>query len=184
MKFNTSRVNQTLIAGGIALLFSQATNAESANTITFKGEVTEQTCEVVVDGVSARPVVLLPSVSKSDLSAAASTAGLTSFTLGVTGCTADTTALDIKTLFVANNMTSLGNLANTGTAQNVELQLMSDSAGTQAIDLRDRTPVAGITVAAGDTAGEHDFAVQYFSPNGGATAGTVVGSVQYSISYL
>ncbi|MEF0731625.1 type 1 fimbrial protein, partial [Citrobacter freundii] len=72
----------------------------------------------------------------------------------------------------------------TGTAQNVELQLLTDSAGTTPIDLRTGTPVAGITVAAGNTSGEHDFAVQYFSPNGGATAGTVVGTVQYAISYL
>ena len=81
-------------------------------------------------------------------------------------------------------MTERGNLANTGTAQNVELQLLTDSAGTTPIDLRTGTPVAGITVAAGNTSGGHDFAVQYFSPNGGATAGTVVGTVQYAISYL
>ncbi len=117
------------------------------------------------------------------MSAAASSAGLTTFTLGVAGCTTDADALDVKTVFIANNMTERGNLANTGTAQNVELQLMTDSTGTTAIDLRDALPVAGITVAAGTTSGEHDYAVQYFSPNGGATAGTVVGAVQYAITY-
>lgn len=81
-------------------------------------------------------------------------------------------------------MTALGNLANTGTAQNVELQLLTDATGTTVIDLRDPTPVAGITVAAGSTSGEHDYAVQYYSPNGGATAGTVVGTVQYAVTYL
>lgn len=172
------------ITGGMALLLSNMAMADSANTITFKGEVTEQTCEVTVNGVNARPVVLLPSVAKSELKAASSSAGLTTFTLGVTGCTADTNALDIKTVFVANNMTALGNLANTGTAQNVELQLLTDATGTTVIDLRDPTPVAGITVAAGSTSGEHDYAVQYYSPNGGATAGTVVGAVQYAVTYL
>ena len=183
MKTNTSYANRLIVAGGLALLFSQAAHADSANTITFKGEVTEQTCEVTVNGVNARPVVLLPSVAKSELSAAASSAGLTTFTLGVTGCTTDADALDVKTVFIANNMTERGNLANTGTAQNVELQLMTDSTGATAIDLRDALPVAGITVAAGTTSGDHDYAVQYFSPNGGATAGTVVGAVQYAITY-
>ncbi|EPG6758332.1 fimbrial protein [Citrobacter freundii] len=184
MKINNPHTSYIFAAGDLALLLAQIAYADSANTITFKGEVTEQTCEVTVNGVNARPVVLLPSVAKSDLAAAASSAGLTTFTLGVTGCTVDSNALDIKTVFVANNMTERGNLANTGTAQNVELQLLTDSAGTTPIDLRTGTPIAGITVAAGNTSGEHDFAVQYFSPNGGATAGTVVGTVQYAISYL
>ena len=183
MTINTSLITRTFIASGIAMVLTQPAFADSANTITFKGEVTEQTCEVTVNGVNARPVVLLPSVAKSELAAAASSAGLTTFTLGVTGCTTDTDALDIKTVFIANNMTDRGNLANTGSAQNVELQLMTDSAGTTAIDLRDAQPVGGISVAAGQTSGEHDYAVQYFSPAGGATAGTVVSAVQYAITY-
>ncbi|SNY63888.1 fimbrial protein [Enterobacter sp. CC120223-11] len=184
MKFNTSHASSLFVAGSIALLFAQAANADSANTITFKGEVTEQTCEVTVNGVNARPVILLPSVAKSELATASSSAGLTPFTLGVTGCTVDEDALDIKTVFVASNMTERGNIANTGTAQNVELQLTTDNAGTTPVDLRNAGGVAGITVAAGSTSGEHDFAVQYFSPNGGATAGTVMGTVQYAVSYL
>lgn len=184
MKFNISHTSRILFASSIALLFSQAANAASANTITFKGEVTEQTCEVTVNGVNARPVVLLPTVTKSELATAGSSAGLTAFTLGVTGCKVDTKALDIKTVFVANNMTERGNIANTGTAQNVELQLLTNDAGTTPIDLRTTDAVAGITVAVGSTAGEHDFAVQYFSPTGSASAGTVIGTVQYAISYL
>lgn len=139
MKINNPHTSYIFAAGGLALLLAQIAYADSANTITFKGEVTEQTCEVTVNGVNARPVVLLPSVAKSDLAAAASSAGLTTFTLGVTGCTVDSNALDIKTVFVANNMTERGNLANTGTAQNVELQLLTDSAGTTPIDLRTGT---------------------------------------------
>jgi len=86
MKINNPHTSYIFAAGGLALLLAQIAYADSANTITFKGEVTEQTCEVTVNGVNARPVVLLPSVAKSDLAAAASSAGLTTFTLGVTGC--------------------------------------------------------------------------------------------------
>lgn len=184
MKINTSQINVLFFPLSLGLLMAPSVQADSANTITFKGEVTEQTCEVTVNGVNARPVVLLPSVSKSELATAGASAGLTSFTMGVSGCTTDADALDIKTVFIANNMTERGNLANTGTAQNVELQLLTDSAGTTPIDLRSAAGVAGISVAAGNTSGEHDFAVQYFSPAGSATAGTVVGTVQYALSYL
>lgn len=172
------------VAFGAAALMSSAAFAESLNTLTFKGEVTEQTCSVVVNGSSARPVVLLPTVSKSELTTASSSAGLTTFTVGVSGCTADSSALDIKTLFIGTNVTPDGNIANSGTATNVELQLLSDSSGSSVIDLGNPAAVSGISIPAGETAGQHDYAVQYFSPTGGATAGSVVGVVQYAVSYL
>lgn len=172
------------VAFGATVLLSSAAFADAANTITFKGEVTEQTCSVTVNGSSARPVVLLPTVSKSDLAAATDTAGLTTFTLGVSGCTVDTADLQIKTLFIGTNVTSSGNLENSGTATNVELQLMTDATGTSPIDLSNPTAIAGMTVLAGETTAEHDYAVQYYTPTGSAGAGTVVGVVQYAISYL
>src|SRR6516225_7232631 len=70
--------------------------AASANTINFQGEVTTQTCAVTVNGNAANPTVLLPTVSTADLSATGSVAGLTSFTIGVTGCTAQASATPIK----------------------------------------------------------------------------------------
>jgi len=172
------------VTGIAALILSQSAIADSANTITFKGEVSEQTCEVTINGVSARPVVVLPTVSKSQLTAADTSAGLTTFTLGVTGCAVTSGALDVKTLFVGHNVSASGNLANTGSASNVELQLLTDAGGATPIDLRTSTAIAGVIVPAGQTAGEHDFAVQYYSPTGSATAGTVVGSVQYAVTYL
>lgn len=179
-----SRKNITCAAGISALIISQVAMADSANTITFKGEVSEQTCEVTINGVTARPVVLLPTVSKSQLATADAAAGLTTFTLGVTGCAVASGALDIKTVFIGNNVSATGNLENTGTATNVELQLLTDAGGATPIDLRSATPVTGVTVAAGQTEGAHDYAVQYYSPTGSATAGTVLGSVQYAITYL
>lgn len=179
-----SRKNIACVTGIAALIISQAAMADSANTITFKGEVSEQTCEVTINGVTARPVVLLPTVSKSELATADTAAGLTTFTLGVTGCAVTSGALDIKTVFIGNNVSATGNLENTGTATNVELQLLTDATAATPIDLRNATPVAGVTVAAGQTEGAHDYAVQYYTPAGSATAGTVLGSVQYAITYL
>ncbi|WP_345842219.1 fimbrial protein [Shewanella algae] len=165
-----------------ALLGSSAAMAAGPNSITFQGEVTAETCEVTINGNAANPVVLLPTVSEADLTAAGATAGETLFTLGVTGCSG-ASAISTTTKFVGNNVDTDGNLANTGTATNVALQLL-DAPGGAAIDLNTDVAVTGVALAAGETEGSVDYAVQYISVAGGATAGTVAGSVQYAISYL
>ncbi|MGH1382847.1 MAG: fimbrial protein [Shewanella xiamenensis] len=171
----------TLSALVLTALFGA--NAHANNTITFLGEVSDQTCEVAINGATANPTVLLPTVSTADLATAGSVAGETPFTLSVSGCTINATqALPIKTVFVGNSVTVAGNLGNTGTATNVSLQIL-DAVGGNAVDLTGVATVDGLNVAAGDSTASHDFAVQYYA-EGAATAGTVVSSVQYAISYL
>lgn len=171
----------TLSALVLTALFGA--NAHANNTITFLGEVSDQTCEVAINGATANPTVLLPTVSTADLAAAGSVAGETPFTLSVSGCTINATqALPIKTVFVGNSVTVAGNLGNTGSATNVSLQIL-DAVGGNAVDLTGVATVDGLNVAAGDSTASHDFAVQYYA-EGAATAGTVVSSVQYAISYL
>ncbi|MDT3295786.1 fimbrial protein [Shewanella sp. SP2S2-6] len=171
----------TLSALVLTALFGA--NAHANNTITFLGEVSDQTCEVAINGATANPTVLLPTVSTADLAVAGSVAGETPFTLSVSGCTINATqALPIKTVFVGNSVTAAGNLGNTGTATNVSLQIL-DAVGGNAVDLTGVATVDGLNVAAGDSTASHDFAVQYYA-EGAATAGTVVSSVQYAISYL
>ncbi|MFT8210809.1 MAG: fimbrial protein [Symbiopectobacterium sp.] len=92
----------------------------SDNTISFQGEVADETCEVSVNGNNASPVVLLPTVSASQLNAAGQTAGQTTFDIGVSGCTGDADGMTVSTVFVGNQVTSAGNLGNTGTANNAQ----------------------------------------------------------------
>ena len=159
--------------------------AASANTINFQGEVTTQTCSVTVNGNAANPTVLLPTVSTADLAATGSNAGMTNFTIGVSGCTAQASATPIKTVFVGNQVDSNGNLGNTGTATNVALQLLDPAATSAPFNLSGSTgyAAAGLNLAAGATSATHDFAVRYYSAPGNATAGSVLGSVQYAVSY-
>lgn len=168
----------------LSTAISSSALAASSNTIQFQGEVADQTCNVTINGNASVPTVLLPTVPKSQLATAAATAGQTPFTIGVSGCTAPTgSALAIKTIFVANNITSAKNMGNTGTATNVALRLVDPKAPTVALDLTGATGSPGLSVAVGKTSATYDYAVQYIAEAAGATSGTVLGSVQYSVSY-
>ncbi|CAA0303997.1 Uncharacterised protein [Klebsiella oxytoca] len=86
---NTKTSIKTMLA-----LFSFAALSGSAlaatPTVTFQGEVTSQTCSVSING-ETNSVVLLPTVSTADFGANLAngqTAGLTPFTVTVSGCTA------------------------------------------------------------------------------------------------
>jgi major type 1 subunit fimbrin (pilin) len=157
--------------------------AQSANTITFRGEVSQQTCSVAVNGNASSPLVLLPTVSTADLAAAGSTAGQTEFTVSVSGCTANVTSQPINTVFLPNSVTASGNIANTGTATNVSLQLLDPAAPAAPFQLTGGHAAPGLQVAANETSASHNFAVRYLADGAAATAGSVVGAVQYSVAY-
>ncbi|GHD90028.1 MULTISPECIES: fimbrial protein [Pseudocitrobacter] len=165
-----------------SLLVSANAMALSDNTITFQGEVTDETCSVAINGNQATPVVLLPTVSSTDLGASGDTAGPVTFDIGLTGCTGDTTnATKISTVFVGNQVTTNGNLGNTGTASNVEVQIL-DTKGTEINLTNGFTGTGDLTLAAGEKEVSATYTAQYYA-NGKATAGTVEATMQYAVSY-
>ncbi|MDH6153023.1 major type 1 subunit fimbrin (pilin) [Paraburkholderia sp. WSM4179] len=186
---NLSKTSYTLKKHLLALAIAAVPAfafAASGNTINFQGEVTDQTCAVAINGNAASPTVLLPTVAASQLAAAGATAEPTNFTIGVTGCMAPTTvAQSINTVFVGNQVTASGNLGNTGTATKVALQLLDPAAPAAPFNLSGVNGYAapGLNLEVGASAASHDFAVQYISEEGGATPGSVLGSVQYAVSY-
>ncbi|WP_207884001.1 fimbrial protein [Pseudomonas sp. 30_B] len=161
--------------------------ASAANTINFSGEVTDQTCSAVVNGTTD-PTVVLDSVPVSSLTGGTGkTAGETSFTLQLSGCTAPSgTEQHFTTLFQAINPTSAGNLTNTAAsgATGVALQLLDAPAGTP-VNLAGGAAVeAGdIVLADGQTSTTYDYAVQYVSEEASVTPGPVLGSVTYTLRY-
>ena len=170
------------IAFVIAATFPVMAFAASQNTITFNGQVSDQTCQVSVNGNDANPIILLPTVSAASLATSGNTEGDTTFTVSVSGCNSPTAALPIKTAFLGNNVTTQGNLGNTGSAENVQVQLLTAPNGT-AIVLDGTTSVPGLVLPINGTSTSHDFDVRYISEAGGATAGTVSASVQYALDY-
>lgn len=167
-----------IIAAGLTLSASALAN----NTINFQGEVADQTCAININGNASTPLILLPTVSAAELDSSGKTAGLTPFTISLTGCTASGSVKAIKTVFVGNNLTVANNMGNTGNASNVALRLVDPVAPTVALDLTGQTGAPGLSLASGATTASHDFAVQYYA-EGTAAPGSVFGSVQYAVSY-
>lgn len=165
-----------------SLLFSASTLAASDNTINFQGEVYDETCSIAVNGNAATPVVLMPTVSQSALANSGDAAGQTSFTVGLSGCTGSTTAsTEVSTVFIGNNVTANGNLHNTGSAKNVEIQLVDSK--NAVIDLTGGyTGNGDLTLAANETEASANYIAQYYA-TGAATAGTVEASMQYAVTY-
>ncbi|CNG69195.1 putative fimbrial protein [Yersinia intermedia] len=167
-----------LVVAGLVL----STAALANDVIQFQGEVANQTCSVTIDGNASAPLVLLPTVPSSSLALAGQTSGQTPFTIGLTGCTVSASITAIKTVFVGNNLTTNGRMGNTGTAGQVSLQLVDPATPATPLDLTGQSGAAGLSLAANAAAASHVFAVRYYA-EGPATPGSVLGSVQYAVSY-
>lgn len=167
------------------IAFSGTALADSANTVQFKGEVSTQTCSVNINGNESNPVVLLPTVAASTLATAGLTAGDTTFTVNVTGCTVNSeSSTAIKTVFAGNNITSNGNLGNTGDATNVSIQLFDSNATTPlSFSSGSVATSSAMTLASGETTTSQDLVARYYAESAGVTAGTVIATAQYAITY-
>lgn len=176
-----TKTQTTLMTVGLVL--SAWTHATP--TITFEGEVSTQTCQAVVNGEESA-IVLLPTVSESNLATAGASAGLTPFTIALSGCATAGADTQISTKFLGHSVTAGGNLGNVATnspANNVALQLTADAAGTTPVVLNGVTSVPGLILASGATTANHQFGVQYIAEGGAATAGAVTAVVEYTLSY-
>ncbi|MFC6299257.1 type 1 fimbrial protein [Pseudomonas sp. CCM 7893] len=154
----------------------------SDGTINFTGQLLAATCAVTVNGAASPATVTLPSITAGSLSATGKVAGQTNFNIKLTGCTG--TATTATAFFEAGGGVDpvSGNLKNTGTATNVQLQLV-DGTSNLAIKAGD---VAQVTTNSRGTIASNaatlPYAVQYYA-TGLATAGTVLGTVTYSLNY-
>ena len=173
--------HKTLIA--LAIVAVPALASAATSTITFQGEVSEQTCQATMNG-DTNSVLLMPTISSKELASAGATAGLTPFTIQVSGCQVGGSAQNIGTKFLGRNVTPAGNLGNTGTAKNVAIQLTATSGGDNPIALSGPTAVPGLVLNAGETSASYEFGAQYISEGGAAAAGSIQAVAEYSLSYL
>lgn len=169
------------------LLAAAATQSAFASdgTINFSGELVDSTCVVTVNGqvAPAAATVTLPKVSAALLKTAKQTAGQTGFNIQLSACTGSSTTA--AAYFEAgpgvNPLTN--NLFSKGAAKNVELQLI-DATNNKEIKAGDYSQEKSTSHIQKNAAGSTilPYAVQYIA-TGEATAGTVIGTVTYSINY-
>ncbi|MDQ1215037.1 fimbrial protein [Pantoea anthophila] len=178
-----------LTASVVSALFVSQAFAASDNTITFQGEVTAETCSVTINGNSANPLVLLPSVSASDLLKSGDVKGATTFEIGVSGCTGktdDVSTTTISTVFSGNSVSTAGNLTNvaaTNGAKNVEIQILQPDGKTW-IDFNKGTfkATGDLSLKGKATSASSIYTAQYFATDA-ASAGAVEATLQYAVSY-
>lgn len=176
------KLNKLLAVTSLALALPVV--AIAAPTITFQGEVTDQTCKATING-QTDSTVLLPTVPVTELSAAGMKTGLTPFTISIQDCQPAATSLDISTKFLGHNVTSNGNLGNLATANpadNVSIQLTANADGTRPVTLNGITSVPGLVLDANATSATHQFGAQYYAEDT-ATAGAVTAVAEYTLSY-
>lgn len=170
----------TIISLGLLLTATQV-NASSDGTISFNGKIDSQTCTVKVNGGDSSATVTLPDISSSRLQTAGQIAGNTRFSIDLSACSVETG--NVYAYFEQGaNVNADGRLINTGSAKNVELQLLDD-AGTVLNAGSTAQTNAPLTKKLVEGAASLNYSAQYYA-TAAATAGNVISSVTYSISYL
>ncbi|MBO9537918.1 fimbrial protein [Herbaspirillum sp.] len=183
-------MKKTIIATAIIATAALGQAAYAADgTINFAGKLEAQTCTIDVNGTTTPAVatVTLPTVSTGKLAAAGDTTGQTGFIVGLKNCSGP--AKSAAAFFESGATVDLasGNLktaTGTGTAGNVQLQLVDASNGS-VIKAGNVSQNTSTTKVALDTSGNASlpYAVQYYA-TGASSAGTVNSSVTYSINYM
>lgn len=159
--------------------------------IEITGLITDTTCPITgstsaAPGTSANFPVKLPSVQASALKASGDTAAYTPFFIHIGGGT-NCSAPSVAVLFERNSPMinpASGNLliSTAGSpATNVEVQIV-DVAANAAVDLRLAANSTAVAMTGGAVA-TLPFAAQYIAQGGPAGPGTVVTSVQYSVTF-
>jgi major type 1 subunit fimbrin (pilin) len=176
-----------VIVSALAAVFGSVGIAQAASTgtITFNGELTATTCEVMVDGQTADALITLPTVGINQLTEAGNTAGQTGFNMALSNC--EGTLKTASAFFEAGASVDLvtGRLKNmTGSAANVSLQLRDGSSASQSIIKAGNSNQVENTTYVNVASGSANlpYFVEYYA-EGATEAGTVASNVIYSIQY-
>ena len=167
---------------------AETNNNGSVGTITFNGKIVDTTC-TINDSKGTDFTVTLPTISKSLLAAQGDTAGDTTFSLELTGCTGTTGLSALAYFYNDDHVTDNGRLENqaSGTkAENVTVQL-ADFDGT-AIDVTKDANQSSGQKSTAYPFGSNDklslkYKARYYAESTGVTAGDVTAKVQYVIAY-
>lgn len=159
-----------------AMLITSTSHAATTGKVSFTGKVYNQTCDV--SPATADQTVILSDVRASALDLAGKTANPTNFTLSLKGCTKGAT-VGFKFDQVNVDATT-GTLNSSGTAQNVNVQILDRNSAP--IALNAQTKADYVKVLANDIPIDYLYKAQYYA-TGEATPGTVSTYATFSIDY-
>ncbi|MBW7984162.1 fimbrial protein [Enterobacillus tribolii] len=162
-----------------SIVLSHAASA-SDGTITINGKITDVTCAISVNGGTENATVTLPTVSQNTLTADGDTAGTTPFDIKLTECQGSTLG-NAYAYFESGTTvdTVTGRLNNTGTAANVQVELLDKANNPVFIGSSSQGAVVEDISSGSATL---VYAAQYYS-KGSTGSGTVTTQVDYTIAY-
>ncbi|MCY1274147.1 S-fimbrial protein subunit SfaG [compost metagenome] len=176
MQFS-SFVRTLAIAGSMACSGAFAAGPQGG-VINFTGRVLDTTC--VVDAGSTNMNVRLPDIDKTQLAGSNSSAGITAFSIRVTGCDASPDAALVSARFIPDgNVNAAGNLVNSGTATNIAIQLLDkdkNAINIQTDQYLSAEPASGASI-------DLKYWARYFSELGNAGAGDVSAMANFELIY-
>ena len=167
-----------------ALVLSLASLSVMAadGSITFTGKITNNSCEL--DTQPAGPgfvkAVKLPTVNKSNFTAAGSVAGQTMFTLAIAACDADT----VKANFEAGSTVDLasGRLNAVGRTD-VQIEILNAAQGSINLATNLGKTVTDLTGQSPDKTGTMTFFARYYATQADVAAADVTSSVSFVMDY-
>ncbi|HET6632070.1 MAG TPA: fimbrial protein [Rhodanobacteraceae bacterium] len=164
---------------GLAGTVSADQYSGTDGTITINGTVVPQTCTVANGGAVT---VNLPDVLQTALATAGNTAGDTAFSIDISDC--DAALGNVQALFTGGNINSTnGRLDNSGTAANVQVQILNGSDAV--MDLSGATMSAQSQLVTTLSGGDASIAytARYYANGGAAGAGDVQATVDFTLTY-
>ncbi|GJG98154.1 fimbrial protein [Cupriavidus pauculus] len=168
-----------MVAAAVATASGAAFASEG--TITFQGEITDQTCTISSSAGGKDFTVVLQRVSASSLGATGDTSGDTAFSIILTNCSPDSGP--VRTHFEAGSTVNAEGrlMQQAGTATNVEIQLLNgDSTVIKAGDAVASQNSKPATIASGSAT--LPYIARYYATDA-VTPGTVTSYVTYSLAY-
>jgi type 1 fimbria pilin len=124
------------------------------------------------------PTVTLPTLDTNTLNKSGVVAGATQFQISLTNCPA---GVDANIAFTGTAYSTTTNvLASTGTASNVQVQLLDGGNNMQPVNIKGTTTDLSTVPASGSIT--RNYYAQYYA-SGQSTAGTVKATATYTITY-
>ncbi|WP_058914462.1 fimbrial protein [Entomohabitans teleogrylli] len=174
----------SLLAIVIGMNFTMPAQAYDG-MITFQGDITDNTCEISVNGGGATETVSLPKIPAFALNSPGVTQGDTPFTIALSNCTGATLSSAYTYFESGTYLDSVSGRLNTvsgsDSAGNIQIQLLDNT--HQPIFIGDQSSQSSNLIDISSGSGLMDYIARYYATDA-ATAGTVYTSVNYSIVYL